>query len=389
MTTNTFEPTEVESIAWDEGRILFDVPYGDGIEVAEDFIAFVVDTVTVWVDFFRDCWFAGDHLGNVRAVIDITEDLGFPQVLEQNDYLPFGTRIQNPDLTCWMDNRWQYAGKEAQRFAPGGVFNQPSLSGSGSVDLGLLNFGARMYDPFTARWTAADPMASKYHGHSPFGYCGSNPENLADPTGMEVNIIGPLSENVLSQLQERFKNSLVLSLNENGALSYSLKGGVKLKGQAKLLTRIIDDTSITINIKTTGSDRTSTGNLMVGGAFMGNSFSGDKVVASQEINPYTLGKADSFTDTPGKMIMHELTEAYYGGVISKREGTSAPMATNKEQNDPSSIYYRAHNRATPQSRVEQIMYDKYGDITTEPHKAVSVDWFVVKNNKKQIIQSLR
>jgi RHS repeat-associated protein len=44
-----------------------------------------------------------------------------------------------------MNNRWRYAGKETQRF--------------GSLDLSLLDFGARMYDPFIARWTAADPMA--------------------------------------------------------------------------------------------------------------------------------------------------------------------------------------------------------------------------------------
>ncbi len=39
----------------------------------------------------------------------------------------------------------KYACKEVQRF--------------GSLDLSLLDFGARMYDPFMARWTAADPMA--------------------------------------------------------------------------------------------------------------------------------------------------------------------------------------------------------------------------------------
>ena len=84
-----------------------------------------------------------------------------------------------------MDNRWQYAGKEAQRFAPGGVFNQPSLSGNGSVDLGLLNFGARMYDPFTARWTAVDPASINSTTHSPFCYCVNNPIVLIDPSGLD------------------------------------------------------------------------------------------------------------------------------------------------------------------------------------------------------------
>ena len=121
-------------------------------------------------------------------MIDITEDLASPQVLEQNDYLPFGTKIQNPDLTCWMDNRWQYAGKEAQRFAPGGVFAMMPGSGGGStVDLGLLNFGARMYDPFTARWTAVDLLANKVPAFSPTSYCNNNPILFYDYLGLSTH----------------------------------------------------------------------------------------------------------------------------------------------------------------------------------------------------------
>ena len=197
LTSNTEhsadEATEVESIAWDEGRIFFDVSveldapvdpveFPGGMEPVMDSV--IVDSLSILFNH-RDCWFAGDHLGNIRTVIDITSDLVAPQVLEQNDYLPFGTKIQNPDLTCWMYNRWQYAGKEAQRFAPGGVFNQPSLSGGSTIDLGLLNFGARMYDPFTARWTAVDPMAPSHLGITPFLYCFGNPIKYFDPKGLD------------------------------------------------------------------------------------------------------------------------------------------------------------------------------------------------------------
>ena len=45
-------------------------------------------------------------------------------------------------------------------------------------------FGARMYDPFTARWTTADPLAAKYDSMSPYNYCGGNPVFFEDPSGM-------------------------------------------------------------------------------------------------------------------------------------------------------------------------------------------------------------
>ena len=153
--SSTEPPVEMESIAWDEGRIFFDLPeVADLVEEVVDSLA-VVDSVAV-AGWFRDCWFAGDHLGNIRSVIDITPGLVVPDILEQSNYLPYGTRIQSPNLVSMSDNRWRYAAKEVQHF--------------GSLDLSLLDFGARMYDPFTARWTAVDPMAGKYSTITPFNY---------------------------------------------------------------------------------------------------------------------------------------------------------------------------------------------------------------------------
>ena len=183
--SSTEPPVEIESIAWDEGRIFFnfsevvdsmgvvDTPVGE--EAVIDSLI-VVDTAAV-AGWFRDCWYAADHLGNVRAVIDINPELVLPEILEQNDYLPYGTRIQNSAFATATDNRWRYAGKEEQRFAFG--------SAAGSLNLSLLDFGARMYDPFVARWTAVDPLASSSLSFTPFVYCGNNSVNNIDPHGMD------------------------------------------------------------------------------------------------------------------------------------------------------------------------------------------------------------
>ena len=167
-----FDGGDFESVAWDEGRIFADVP------VAADSTA-GVDSLARG---YRDCWFAGDHLGNVRTVIDITPDLVVAEILEQNDYLPFGTKVRNSGQASFAANRWRYAGKEEQRF------NWASASQTTSLDLSLLDFGARMYDPFTARWTAVDPMAGKYSATTPFNYCGNNPINLYDPDGEVAHV---------------------------------------------------------------------------------------------------------------------------------------------------------------------------------------------------------
>ena len=110
-----------------------------------------------------------DHLGSVRAVID--GDTG--TVIEANDYYPFGKRIPTPvtePVAPTSPNRWHFSGKESQSFL--------------SAAIPLLDFGARMYDPLTARWTAQDPLAEKYYAVSPYAYCSANPVNIVDPDGL-------------------------------------------------------------------------------------------------------------------------------------------------------------------------------------------------------------
>ena len=135
-----------------------------------------------------------DHLGSVRAVID--GDTG--TVIEASDYYPFGKRIQVTDpvsepvggsqyasepavapvapatsvASTSSPNRWRFSGKEDQSFL--------------GASIPLLDFGARMYNPAIARWTAADPLSEKYYGISPYVYCLGNPISIIDPNGMDI-----------------------------------------------------------------------------------------------------------------------------------------------------------------------------------------------------------
>lgn len=157
----------LESAAWDEGRIFFDVEVpvdstGNGLVV--------VDSIP-GVGCYRDCWYVTDHIGNVRSVVDISSSLASPLVVERNDYLPYGTRLGVGNAVL-ESNRYRLGGKEEQSF--------------GSLDLGKVDFGARQYDPFIAGWTTIDPMAAKYGSLSPYSYCAGNPIRFFDSDGMKV-----------------------------------------------------------------------------------------------------------------------------------------------------------------------------------------------------------
>ena len=105
-------------------------------------------------------YFITDHLGSVRAVVNADGE-----VVEQNDYMPYGTLHANSALQK-SDNRYLYGGKELQ-----------------------TDFGVNYYDSFArfqrtdGAFNSIDPLAEKYYSMSPYAYCAGNPVNLVDPDG--------------------------------------------------------------------------------------------------------------------------------------------------------------------------------------------------------------
>lgn len=58
------------------------------------------------------------------------------------------------------------------------------LGGLYDPDTGLVRFGARDYDPSIGRWTCKDPIGLE-SGPNVYAYCGGNPVNFVDPTGLD------------------------------------------------------------------------------------------------------------------------------------------------------------------------------------------------------------
>ncbi|UQB69786.1 RHS repeat-associated core domain-containing protein [Epilithonimonas zeae] len=113
-----------------------------------------------------------DHLGNVRLSYSRNPATNEAQVLDRNDYYPFGMNFQNignSDAGNIFDARgtpfnYKYNGKELQ-------------------ETGMYDYGARMYMPDIGRWGVIDPLAEKMRRHSPYNYVFNNPIRFMDPDG--------------------------------------------------------------------------------------------------------------------------------------------------------------------------------------------------------------
>ena len=114
-----------------------------------------------------------DHLGSVRAVVDGVSG----EVIETNDYYPFGSRWNTTASLTDQSNRFRYNSKEEQSsLYPASVRNAVSY----------IDYGARQYDPVLGRWFAQDPLLEKYYGISPYAFCGNNPIRYEDVDGEDL-----------------------------------------------------------------------------------------------------------------------------------------------------------------------------------------------------------
>lgn len=210
-------------------------------------------------------------------------------------------------------------------------------------------------------WLTQDRFAEKYYSHSPYSYAVGNPVRYIDVNGDSVNISGAEQQAAYDQLVQRLGGELNMTLRDDGTIIASPREGVKQSRAAKQAMKAFGSATITVNIVAENTKETSTGNLYIGGAFMGNTVTQNadgtiSVVATQEVNPGVLGKLSNAYGKPGQDMLHEVTEGYQGGLISQRNGVSSPNSGS-----PNSVYPDAHNAAVPQSGgFREVMYDWNG-----------------------------
>ena len=82
-------------------------------------------------------------------------------------YYPFGMVAQSYSRENSTPNQYLYNGKELQD----------------ELDLGWLDYGARMYMPEIGKFSTIDPKAIEYYSWSPYNYTGGNPVKRVDING--------------------------------------------------------------------------------------------------------------------------------------------------------------------------------------------------------------
>ena len=230
-------------------------------------------------------------------MVDVSDSDG--KIAQHTGYYPYGEPWSEPTGQPYL-----FGDKE--RLREGG--------------LNEYDFGARRYNSALALWTTPDPLASKFGNINPYTYCAGNPIRYVDPSGLTLVLTGDDIESLINTINSRL-NSVSISVNENGLVSYIQKSGKPKKANKydKKLMEIMEDSKITVNATAQKSSDLDDGNYFYGGAFMGNTYDdeNDEVNAYQVLNPSILNKlSKDNTKEEGQDIFHELTEAYACAKIS-------------------------------------------------------------------------
>ena len=159
--------------------------------------------------------------------------------------------------------------------------------------LNTYDYGARQYNPVTARWDRMDPLCEKYYSVSPYGYCLGNPVKFVDIYGMAPGdrfknptlaaIDFGITYNVVSiQTNKELSSYIYKMKDKNGKTYYTYPGPAKgsKANVSKEDMKSIDRSKISVdeiidvvaNIHTHGSEL---------GNYENNIFSGEQATPEQ------------------------------------------------------------------------------------------------------------
>lgn len=135
-----------------------------------------------------------DHLGNVRLSYSWDATRNRIDILDRNDYYPFGMNFLAAGAGAVYDPKgsplnYKFGAKELQ-------------------ETGFYDFGARLLMPDVGRWFTIDPLAEKYTRWSPYNYAVNNPLRFIDPDGRSaINFSGEAAVAAFTMLRDNFNSN--------------------------------------------------------------------------------------------------------------------------------------------------------------------------------------
>ncbi|RYF20741.1 MAG: hypothetical protein EOO42_11860 [Flavobacteriales bacterium] len=138
-----------------------------------------------------------DHLGNVRVSYAKNPTTNVLEIIDENNYYPFGLKHKGYNDFAGTNNKYKYNGKELQD----------------ELGLNMYAMDVRQYDPAIARWTVIDPVT--HYTESPYNAFSNNPVYFADPSGASPIYNSTTGQYVINGKQVSFDE----------AISYANSGG--------------------------------------------------------------------------------------------------------------------------------------------------------------------
>ncbi|MBW1298398.1 RHS repeat domain-containing protein, partial [Aquimarina litoralis] len=149
---------------------------------AEGYVEPVFASNGVAISSFDYIYQYKDHLGNIRLSyadnnndgnIDVIPGSATSEILEENNYYPFGLQHKGYNTQITSSNaalKYKYNGKELNE----------------ELGINWHDYGARNYDATLGRWMNLDPLAENYYVISPYTYTANNPILFLDPDGKRI-----------------------------------------------------------------------------------------------------------------------------------------------------------------------------------------------------------
>ncbi|MBI3221289.1 MAG: RHS repeat-associated core domain-containing protein, partial [Bacteroidetes bacterium] len=140
-----------------------------GTDVAHELVT--SPTINITEAGYAYIWLSNENATPVEVYFDdfkVTQTKS--PVVATNDYYAFGLTFNSYPRENSTQQNYLYNGKELQD----------------ELNVGWLDYGARMYMPEIGRWGVVDPLSEKSRRWSPYNYTMDNPIRYIDPDGREV-----------------------------------------------------------------------------------------------------------------------------------------------------------------------------------------------------------